>query len=131
MTSLILPQDVIDELHERDRQEALRQAQLQASTYNSLGIRTIQHYDEETDTLVIQRQSDAEGVLDFAAQMRAAHPRNGYSEDRSIRHVGEIDAVVIEDWINKGLIEGLHDNVGIRRMLADRDYSGFRTVDKL
>lgn len=112
MATLILPQSVIDEL------EAEK-------------VRTHHHYDESSDSLIVQRSQDAEPALDFAQAMRCAHPRNGYSEDRAIRHVGEVPIVVIEDWINRGLIAGIADNAGIRRMLESSDYSRLRTVDKL
>lgn len=131
MTSLILPMDVVEELQERDRQEALRQQQEQAALMGAMGVKTRLHYDEQDDRLIVERVSDAEGAIEFAQAARCAHPRNGYSPDRSIRHVGEIDVVTIERWVNEGRIESINDNAGIRRMLTDSDYSRFRTVDKL
>lgn len=120
MTSLILPMEVIEEL----------EAEKESRRLQAL-VATRQHYDESTDSLVIQRTQDAEPALEFAQAMRCAHPRNGYSEDRAIRHVGEVPMVLVEDWINRGLIQGINDNAGIRKMLESSDYSRLRTVDKL
>ena len=105
MTSLILPQDVVDELQERDRQDAVRHQQEQSAFMGAMGVKTIKHYDADSDSLVIQRQQDASGALDFAQAMRCAHPRNGYNEDRTLRHVGEVPVVLIEEWINRGLVQ--------------------------
>lgn len=131
MTSLILPQDVVDELQERDRQELMRQTQEQASLMGAMGVKTVQHYDAESDSLVIQRQQDASGALDFAQAMRCAHPRNGYNEDRTLRHVGEVPVVLIEEWINRGWVQSITDGPGIRAMLTRPEYAYLRTVDKL
>lgn len=131
MTSLILPQELVEELEERDRQEALSQQQTQATHMSAMGVRTIQHYDESSDSLVIQRQQDSSGALDFAQAMRCAHPRNGYNEDRTLRHVGEVPVVLIEEWINRGLVQSITDGPGIRAMLTRPEYAYLRTVDKL
>ena len=131
MTSLILPLHVVEELNERDRLAEIERKRKMDAHLAALGARTITHYDEASDSLVVKRTQDASGALDFAQASRVAHPRNGYSEDRNLRHVGEIPVVVIEDWINQGFIAGPNDNAGIRRMLNERDFSGFRTVDKL
>jgi len=131
MTSLILPLHVVEELNERDRLVEIERKQRMDAHLAALGAKTMTHYDEASDSLIVQRTQDASGALDFAQASRAAHPRNGYSEDRNLRHIGEVPVVVIEDWINNGLIAGPNDNAGIRRMLTERDYSGFRTVDKL
>lgn len=131
MTSLILPMDVVEELQERDRQAEIQRQRKMAQAMNAMGVKTITHYDESTDSLIVERVGDAEGAIEFASAMRAAHPRNGYSPDRSIRHVGEVPVVVVEDWINKGYVRDIGDNEGIRKMLTERDFSKFRTVDKL
>jgi len=131
MTSLILPLHVVEELQERDRLAEIERKRRMDAHLAALGARTVTHYDEESDSLIVKREQDASGALEFAQASRVAHPRNGYSEDRNLRHVGEIPVVVIEDWVNKGYITGINDNAGIRKMLTERDYSGFRTVDKL
>lgn len=131
MTSLILPHDVVEELQARDRAEELRQKQEQAAQFAAMGVKTVMHYDEDKDALVVQRQQDASGALEFALASRCAHPRNGYNEDRTLRHVGEVPVVLIEEWINRGWVSSINDGPGIRQMLTRPEYAYLRTVDKL
>lgn len=125
--SLILPQDVIGQL-EREKAEKLRQAHDQA-VINRNSVHTRQHYDESSDSLVIERIQDAEPALDFAAEMRSAHPRNGYSPDRNLRHVAEIPLTIWEAWVAQG--NDPRDNVGFRKYIERPEFARFRTVDKL
>jgi hypothetical protein len=120
---LILPQNVIDEIEEEKRvkEEALRKGRYDVHT------RT--HYDPDSDRLTVERVQDAEPALDFAQAMRTAHPRNGYSEGRELRHVAEIPLVIWEKWVAEGM--NPNDNAELRRRLADPEYKKLWTVDKL
>ena len=125
--TLILPQKVINEM-EREKAEKMRQAR-EALVIQRNSVQTRQHYDESSDSLVIERIQDAEPALDFAQEMRSAHPRNGYSVDRNLRHVAEVPLTVWEGWLAMG--NSPTDNAGFRRYIARPEFAKFRTVDKL
>jgi hypothetical protein len=125
--TLILPQKVINEM-EREKAEKMRAAR-DALVIQRNSVQTRQHYDESSDSLVIERFMDAAPTLDFAAEMRSAHPRNGYSVDRNLRHVAEVPITEWEKWLAMG--NNPNDNVGWRRYIARPEFAKFRTVDKL
>lgn len=77
--------------------------------------------------LIVQRFHDVEPLLDHLAELRAT--TNGKSQSGEMYHVGDLDPVVVEDYMKQAGItfhEFLTDDVHIKRILMNPDYSKFR-----
>lgn len=85
-------------------------------------VKTLAHYVEHSDQLIIERVQDVEPVLDANAVLRAAQPDGYASRARELRHVAEVPLVVLEQWANQqgiGLDVLLRDDGLLRRFLND------------
>lgn len=90
------------------------------------GITTRMALDSE-GRLIVQRSHDVEPLLDHLAELRAT--TNGKSKSGELYHVGDLDPVVVEDYIKQAGItfqDFITDDAHIKRILMNPDFSKFR-----
>ena len=93
-----------------------------------------QHHDEDGDVTTIHRTQDVEPILNHNARLRAEG--DGWSPNRTMRHIGTIPAIVIEKWsqmygVNITALPQQEKLAFIEKMLMSSDWAKLRTVDNI
>lgn len=86
-------------------------------------VKTITHYDESEDRLIVERVQDVEPYLD-QAKVESETPQRG-----ELRKAGIIPFVVLEQWLRIHGIsfsEFMRDRGLCKRLLNDPDLAKFR-----
>lgn len=84
-------------------------------------------YDPDNRRIVFQRAQDVEPLIDQLAELR--NTTTGKSASGELYHVGDIPAVVIEQYLNENGVrwaEFIRDDTHIKRILQNPDFAKFR-----
>lgn len=97
-------------------------------------VQTSFHYDEADDRIIISRTQDVEHTLRQNREMRLVD--DGYTKDRTMKRVGRIPLVVIEQIMkgdpgrNNGWDPLAEENAErLLQLLDDPEYAHFKTSD--
>jgi hypothetical protein len=82
------------------------------------------HYDTITDSLIIEREQDIEGILDTCKALANDAPTGWKGE---VHHVASIPLIVYEKVLNETGIDLLKDKAAMKRFLNDPDNKFLRT----
>ncbi len=89
---------------------------------NEGGIKTVGHYDDLKDEMIVERVQDVESVL--KSNKALYNETTGYTPSKDMRHVASIPAVVVEDLIKRKIWD---DKKKMKQWLNDPDNRFFRT----
>ncbi len=98
-------------------------------TENDNGMQTDVHYDNETDTLVVNRTQDVENILEANKRKYNEFGDRRLHRGETFHHAASIPNIVIERWIKEYGLNPLDrgNEALLKRLLNDPDNKFLRT----
>ncbi|MGJ0430871.1 hypothetical protein [Methylobacter sp.] len=103
-------------------------ARLLDRTVNQDGVIEEAHYDYSTGILHLRNAVDLSGLMEHNLQLRNSE-NNGFTRDRGLRHIAELDMVTVEKLLTEHGIDVFNPEhmPRLKMWLRDRDNRGFVT----
>jgi hypothetical protein len=92
-----------------------------------MGVFTDIDYSATDRRIVVQRSQDVEPIIEHLAALR--QDSDGKSKSGELYHVGDIPMAIVEGYLAEAGVtfhEFIKDDVHIKRILTNPDYSKFR-----